>query len=535
MSLKSLGSYTFTIYYDNSTKEVNYQKNPEPAFKIFLDPVFYESDSSFKVSKSSNTSVDYCPIVSRSQGPIYDYNFINLDSEANAKYEFSVDASTWNLTIADISKSTLDSEGNYTIEIKTGYSNSTFSRNISFTETIEIENDQVVQVIHKSAFWLFILVSLISLMLGGTLLKGIWLIVNLQKMLLLFLLIDTYIHPYVRLIITKQNFFLFNFDFLNTLYDNFLINHLFLNGVMNTPQKRDEMIELGYTKESTLLGFIALVWTLILISLFYFFVMIIKKCLINKCVKRENLQKSSEQTSFDNIFYYRDDISENNSNEGSSCCCISQNKWKELCKNMKERIANFLSYKFYVSLLLRLLIESFMGVLIVAFNEVLTNEKETLEEKISFGIAISFISIYVSFFISAWVVCCCHERKREPEQNNKTKKRQSLWYEEFIKDISSQQYAAFHQPLLMTRIVVFVILIMICRESRLASIWLLFTMLIAQFCYLWQEWKFPKFDCKILKCLNWTNELFLTSFMLFFIGFRRYTDYQACTYSFSQT
>lgn len=66
-----------------------------------------------------------------------------------------------------------------------------------------------------------------------------------------------------------------------------------------------------------------------------------------------------------------------------------------------------LSYKFYVSLLCRLLMESFMGVLIVAFNEVITNEvitneKETLEHQISFGIAIFLIVFYTLFFIFAW-------------------------------------------------------------------------------------------------------------------------------------
>lgn len=84
---------------------------------------------------------------------------------------------------------------------------------------------------------------------GGGGVSGLWMLFNQQQLLMLFLAINSYIHNDVRVFIKKQNFLLFNFNFIP-----FPIPNIF--GIKETLQNYKQqftwMNELGYTSMSAL-------------------------------------------------------------------------------------------------------------------------------------------------------------------------------------------------------------------------------------------------------------------------------------------
>lgn len=99
---------------------------------------------------------------------------------------------------------------------------------------------------NKVLFILIITNGLISGIFGGSFIKGVWMIFNQQKLLLLMLFMPTSIHSDIRYLIASQKFILWNFEFLKVFDPGFSFMSDF-----DTTQTHDPLREIEIESGST--------------------------------------------------------------------------------------------------------------------------------------------------------------------------------------------------------------------------------------------------------------------------------------------
>ena len=104
-----------------------------------------------------------------------------------------------------------------------------------------------------------------------------------------------------------------------------------------------------------------------------------------------------------------------------------------------------------------------------------------------------------------------------------------VFYEELLADLSKEPFAAFHVPLVLTRILVFTFLIVCFSSFSKGTVWLLFLILLScQILYFIQTSKFRKFEWWPLHSIYVINEAFFLSFILVFGFMNSREDYEGC-------
>ena len=108
----------------------------------------------------------------------------------------------------------------------------------------------MAKILQRLTFIFGIFVSLLSAVLGGSLIQGVWMVFNQQKMLILFLLVDIYFDSEIEFIIQQQSFVMMNLDIVSGFLPEFISHPFFSNELMNNPQTSDPLKGLGFESQS---------------------------------------------------------------------------------------------------------------------------------------------------------------------------------------------------------------------------------------------------------------------------------------------
>ena len=190
---------------------------------------------------------------------------------------------------------------------------------------------------------------------------------------------------------------LLNFDFLSIGVPKAIRG---MNFIVDTsyPQPNEVMEEIDYSSRSTLEMNSNLVLILFCIGLIHLAIGVIV-CMRKRKGVREGMEKSKSErdkpeTQRGSIRKHGDKEDDSNEGEGEQV-----EEKKTLFKKLINCLKNKLNFNILWRIYFRLIIESFMGVLLTSINEIKTNKRENGSYLFSYIVAWIFLLSYTSFYI----------------------------------------------------------------------------------------------------------------------------------------
>ncbi|CAI2385240.1 unnamed protein product [Moneuplotes crassus] len=615
-SLAIIEKTSYTLFslsvIDMSTIEVvSSQKNPMGENYCDYSLNFYENPKEITIDKELNQTIDFCLINPADNSTTLTYDFVQKEGEDEASYTMSKDQKTGKLNLYNSEASLLTKTYEYTITTTLGNSGQNFTEDLTIKEEIDSEDREVYEAMQNSVIAVGAIASVLGGILGGTLIQALWMVLNQQKLLLFFILIDTYMHVFVRLILTKQNFGLLNFGFLNDLLPDFMTGPSMIDK-LNQAQKTPTVEEIGFDLES----FVRSYWLFIqLLVLFIFLhtVCIILLCIFPSLSKKEEKESNKKQeeakektkdnksftraetrvnlvcrdsmikfgvsrldeqkkesSEFNNVFQERDEESEKSPSHPqksfqrplsissssqeissrSSSLASSKSPALPCHKKLLKWFGSKISSNFFWDVYFRMFLESFMGAVLVTVNEIKTNKRNSSSETLSFALSCIVVVIYMAFYVFVCVVGVREMKRRKRifedvkrrdrrdqyrerdgvvEVDEEIKDCDKKIYAELFRDLKYTPYAALHQPLNLTRVVIMIFIVALDIFNS-STIWLLFCLILSlQILYTVQAICIPKFDWWPLKVIYILNEIFFTAFIVIFGLLKSAQDWKSPT------
>ncbi|CAI2367623.1 unnamed protein product [Moneuplotes crassus] len=575
------------------------------------DFIFIDSEKDFNITSGKLTITPFCPPLSISGIGKLNYDIKQLKPNEALGYTLSVDPETGNLTILSPKNANNDivqSEFLISTHKQLPTHNYSWTHNIKITATPNKEVFSMLKYLQIGTFVIGILISFLSALLGGSLIQGVWMVFNQQKLLLLILLIDIYFDADIEFLIQQQSFVVMDLDFMNGFLPDFILSPFFIEGFMDKPQSSESLKGIGFETQSAFREYWKLFLGLFILVIVHAIAGTVRKvCQVWKRKRANNKiraeieleggsseESKGEMDSKNRLNNFNDDIRDliyrneeslnrldtgmvgqyenhiddsdlqeahhlNSSNPNSQdlssleedirpqrikkgccllCCRLS-------CSWLWSRATGFFKPEIFWFLFIRGMIESFMGVMIVAMSEVKMVVVGGEVELVSVMCSVVLLGVYFGFYCFVWSVCFCEfimrfdrsqevcqvqggeDEENEDQNQDNDQIKEPVFYEELLTHLSKEPFVAFHIPLVLTRIFVFTFLIVIFESFPKGMSWFLFLILLfCQFLYLLQTWMFPKFEWWVLNSIYKINESFLFVFILIFGLMNHENDYE---------
>ncbi|CAI2385073.1 unnamed protein product [Moneuplotes crassus] len=215
-----------------------------------------------KIKKGANTTVNICLPYSMTWASTLSYTFSqNKEDEDQVSYILSYDDGTSKLRVVSQEDTLESTTSNFTVTASSSYGK-TYNTEVTIEKSLDSGDQVAISGLQGGIMAVGAVSSIFGAIIGGSLIQALWMIFNQQKMLLFFILMDTYIDALVKFILLKQNFGLFHFDFLSVVTPSFITTPV-LTKEMDTEQKTEPLEEIGFEYES----FLRTYWTPILMIL----------------------------------------------------------------------------------------------------------------------------------------------------------------------------------------------------------------------------------------------------------------------------
>ncbi|CAI2381121.1 unnamed protein product [Moneuplotes crassus] len=275
----SNSSITLSTYGFLSITSISSSKNPRSDLQWGYDLVFIQNDDEVqKIRLAQTTTTDFCPPLSQNGAMSLDYTFYQISPTKSLGYNISVDSTTGNLKVQNSrsAEESLTSSEFYFIANSTNQNVRAVGYVKFEEENSEGGNPALANFLQKSTFIVGLIVSAVTSILGGSLIQGVWMVFNQQKLLLLFLLINAYIGEGVKFLISQQSFVMLDLDFMNNFLPDVFSTPFFIKGLLDTPQRSDRIKDVGFEWESGAGQYWKLFGCLFLLSMIHFLSFIIK-------------------------------------------------------------------------------------------------------------------------------------------------------------------------------------------------------------------------------------------------------------------
>ena len=141
-------------------------------------------------------------------------------------------------------------------------------------EEYEPETQEAVTSFQSGVVGSNIIVGVIGGLLGGSIIQALYMLFNLQQLLILFLFMKFDIHSDVRFFIKKQSFVLMNFEFIEFVVPSFIVDLKFIENT-HFPQPTKAMREIEKISRSTLKTNINLILIYLIIILVHFILTVV--------------------------------------------------------------------------------------------------------------------------------------------------------------------------------------------------------------------------------------------------------------------
>ncbi|CAI2386331.1 unnamed protein product [Moneuplotes crassus] len=602
-------SYFSQILTPSPMVKVQTEKNPQSDDHYFYGPVLFENEPKLTISKVLNQTTDFCINYPQTNDTEFSYKFDYGSKETSDALKLDYDESTKSLSVYMQEVTLLKKTHNITIYSIPDNANGNYTQTVEITEEIDSEDRKVYEAIQGSVAVVGAIASVLGGILGGTLIQALWMVFNQQKILLFFVMIDTYMHVFVRLIISKQNFGLLDFGFLSELLPDSIDSPSFIQN-FDQKQRKDIMVEIGFEKES----FLNTYWIYIQIVLAFIFFHLLSLLLLKLFPKifinnppnppiphqdstvqnpsshktplftkphqksqnsttanpnqihltlfeetktpakstlshptnRQTSQSHPKTTHYtqrspqnppfsrkkkisrrdstrNRDYENRKEFEEDKEESGES-----EEEGDSRCRRVCYWIGGKMKSNNFWSVYVRLVLESFLGIMLITTNEIKTNKLVETSHIVSYVISWIAAILYAAFYVFVCVIGVYEVRRRikirylyqeldeDSQQKELCKGYENKFYAELFKDLSNKPYAALHQAFNLTR-TVFIIVVVYIDVFDKSTVWVLyFIMMVLQFLYIYQAIVIPKFEDFILRIIYLLNEYFLLLFIITF-------------------
>ncbi|CAI2385364.1 unnamed protein product [Moneuplotes crassus] len=615
------------------------------------------------IKKGSNSTIEICLPYSHTNNSDFKYSFKQIEGD-KMNYIFSYDPATKKINLESKEYSLEEKNSTFRATATSQSTGNTYETDFNVNEGIDSEDPEVAEQVQKKIILFGVIISIFGALIGGTLIQAAWIVINQQKLLLFFILINTYMDVHVRLVLTIQSFGLFNFSFLNAILPDFIASPSFIDK-MSQEQETETLEEIGLSFQSFIKIYWIYVQVFMLVIIFHLTARIFFKLfpilrilyshdekgdVNNKdlSIHEENSQNNYQRGSISNneIIHEESKDEENKDEEskdeenkdkeskdeenkdeeskdkekskssdlqeegggGENCespfkqSCAFQNtnghinaedsklpnldlsglplndepdypeeqkapleeqkekipeqipsnpgeivvapkKKRSLCKifkNLFKRVIPWvlktLDSNFFYHVYFRMIMESYMGVMIVTVNEIKTNGGSSSSEIVSLVIAYIFFLMYLAFYAFICLICYLEYKKRTSYygaryategEGYRPKDAEKKFYGELFKDLNTKPYAVFHQPLNLGRILVMVLGVMVLNFYDNTTVWAFFLIIyFLQIGVVYQAKKYPKFTWWPLKMIYLINEVYLLLFVGIFGLLRSHQDWE---------